>query len=235
MKAFVHIDMDSKPSHGTDVDKPVSPNENPRLPDHNDRTSLSTDSMVTIRLSDTIFMPDVDAPTCEQLYQGPNDVDLLKNDEKRSSPQVDDIAVDTEQDEIALEELNQMPKAFRNSRASVKSDGENIALDSMLATFRSRSNSSGTLSSSDSAHVDWDELDKSEEQAPRDEGSDEVYLIQTYRICLSNIFHSQLHFFLQGLNKKTMLLQQIRRQQSPEQREAKLNLDHHLSSTLRSS
>ena len=228
--------MDSKPSHGTDVDKPVSPNENPRLPEHNDRTPLSTDSMVTIRLSDTIFMPDVEAPTCEQLYQGPNGVDLLKNDENRSSPKVDDIAVDTEQDEIALEDaLNQTPEAHSDSRASIKSDGENKVLDSMLTTFRSRSNSSGTLSSSGSAHVDWDELDKSEEQAPRDEGSDEVYLIQTYRSCQSNIFHSQLHFFLQGLNKKTMLLQQIPRQQSPEPREAKLNLDHHLSSTLRSS
>lgn len=41
-------------------------------------------------------------------------------------------------------------------------------------SIRSRSDSTGTFSSIGSVHVDWDELDKSEEQAPRDEGSGEV-------------------------------------------------------------
>ncbi|KAL9599420.1 MAG: hypothetical protein Q9219_003857 [cf. Caloplaca sp. 3 TL-2023] len=38
---------------------------------------------------------------------------------------------------------------------------------------RSRSDSSSTRSSASSSHVDWEQLDKSEEAAPRDEGSDE--------------------------------------------------------------
>ena len=42
---------------------------------------------------------------------------------------------------------------------------------SASSTIRSRSDSSG---SGASAQVDWEELEKSEEQAPRDEGSDEV-------------------------------------------------------------
>ena len=43
-----------------------------------------------------------------------------------------------------------------------------------MTSLRSRSDSSGSsLSSNGSAQVDWDELEKSEEQAPRDEGSDE--------------------------------------------------------------
>ncbi|KAI4196822.1 MAG: hypothetical protein LQ350_006335 [Teloschistes chrysophthalmus] len=56
------------------------------------------------------------------------------------------------------------------SMPSIAEEGDNVQ-DSR--SFRSRSDSSGTLSSNGSTHVDWEELDKSEESAPRDEGSDE--------------------------------------------------------------
>ena len=50
--------------------------------------------------------------------------------------------------------------------------------DESTITLRSRSSSSGTISSSDgSAQVDWDELEKEEVEAPRDEGSDEVGML----------------------------------------------------------
>lgn len=229
--------MDSQVTHGTDEDKPVSPNENPHVSEHTDRTPLSTDSMVTVRLSETIFLPNADVSPGDRLLEGPDFVDLPESEGKGSLTQEDDIAIDTEQDDIFLEDaLKQMPRAGRESTTSLTSIGENKRPDSMLTTFRSRSNSSGTFSSSDSAHVDWDELDKSEEQAPRDEGSDEVYFTQMYtKNFHSDSAHRQLHFFLQGLSKKIMLLQQIQRQQLPGPREAEPNLGLLLFSTSRSS
>ena len=60
-------------------------------------------------------------------------------------------------------------------RQSARSMGSFDEEDHSTITLRSRSDSSGTFSSSDgSAQVDWDELEKEEGQAPRDEGSDEV-------------------------------------------------------------
>ena len=64
--------------------------------------------------------------------------------------------------------------AQRESSATTVSFVECGSSDATSITIRSRSDSSGTFSSIGSAHVDWEELDKSEEQAPRDEGSDEV-------------------------------------------------------------
>ena len=64
----------------------------------------------------------------------------------------------------------------RDSSMSIASYQEEDSLASASSTVRSRSDSSATQSSSGSAQVDWDELEKSEEQAPRDEGSDEVHL-----------------------------------------------------------
>lgn len=55
-----------------------------------------------------------------------------------------------------------------SSVARFEGEGESVS------TVRSRSNSSTTASSSNSTRVDWDELERSEEQEPRDEGSDEV-------------------------------------------------------------
>ena len=168
--------MDSKSSFGIDADKPVSTNEVSYVSEHTERTPLSTDSMVTVRLSDPIFLPDAEVSLVKQLLGGPNCVDLQGSEGRGFLYEENDIAVDTEQDNNRLEDASkQTPRAGRESMVSVTSIGENMRLDSMLAAFRSRSNSSGTFSSSDSAHVDWDELDKSEEQAPRDEGSDEVY------------------------------------------------------------
>lgn len=64
-------------------------------------------------------------------------------------------SLETDEDAIIVGE------EIRNSSAS-------------MASIRSRSDSSGsTLSSNGSVQVDWEELEKSEEQAPRDEGSDE--------------------------------------------------------------
>lgn len=65
---------------------------------------------------------------------------------------------------------------LESDRGSVSS-GESIAEEaaqSTLSTLALGSKRSGSFSSVVSAQVDWHELDKSEEQVPRDEGSDEV-------------------------------------------------------------
>ena len=68
-----------------------------------------------------------------------------------------------------------LPDGNMDMRDSLVSGGSLEEGDESTITLRSRSSSSGTFSSSDgSAQVDWDELEKEEVEAPRDEGSDEV-------------------------------------------------------------
>lgn len=137
-----------------------------------DCESVSTDSMVTVRLSDATISPAmIDASTHKEGV-----VDLA-NYEDESALEDEDSIIDRDRNSVSFsEDLNYMQRAHRASTASMPSILEEEALDSTSSTFRSRSDSSGTLSSAGSAHVDWEELEKSEEQAPRDEGSDEVSL-----------------------------------------------------------
>lgn len=80
----------------------------------------------------------------------------------------EDLGAEEEQQLCGTEETMQ-------PRQSSRSIGSFEEEDHSTITLRSRSDSSGTFSSSDgSAQVDWDELEKEEDQAPRDEGSDEV-------------------------------------------------------------
>lgn len=85
--------------------------------------------------------------------------------------------------QLPKDELPQLPQEGIGSAISTPILEENQNPASRV--LRSRSNSSGTFSSLASAHVDWDELDKSEEQAPRDECSDEVcsLLINLHSSC----------------------------------------------------
>ncbi|KAI4255054.1 MAG: hypothetical protein LQ352_002754 [Teloschistes flavicans] len=75
--------------------------------------------------------------------------------------------------QILEEEVKLFQRSHRMSTISMPSIAEEGDTVEASRSFRSRSNSSGTLSSNGSTHVDWDELDKSEESAPRGEGSDE--------------------------------------------------------------
>ncbi|KAL9028415.1 MAG: hypothetical protein Q9196_003220 [Gyalolechia fulgens] len=74
---------------------------------------------------------------------------------------------------ILQAEVKLFQRSHRMSTISMPSIAEEVDLVPRPASFRSRSDSSGTLSSSSSAHVDWEELTRAEEAAPRDEGSDE--------------------------------------------------------------
>ncbi len=120
---------------------------------------LPTDSMITVRLSD----PPVASPLEKIRPSHDHVVPVLE--------ETDSIS-DTKQNALISEEETQdMARDSVVSMTSVVEDEPSIATS---GTIRSRSDTSGSLSSNNSAHVDWEELEKSEEKAPRDEGSDEV-------------------------------------------------------------
>ena len=75
---------------------------------------------------------------------------------------------------IPLEEVKVFQKIHRQSTMSMLSAVDESNSDTASISARSRSDSSGTFSSLGSANVDWIELEKKEEEAPRDETSDEV-------------------------------------------------------------
>lgn len=132
---------------------------------------LPTDSMVTMRLSDPLVVPSsaispdnqISVAALAQFLPGQDPVlhhdtlDSSHNNHTSSGEGLSQDDNDTDPDENAVI-LGEEYQEFTVSMTSV----------------RSRSDSSGSaLSSNGSAQVDWDELEKSEEQAPRDEGSDE--------------------------------------------------------------
>lgn len=135
---------------------------------------LPTDSMVTVRLSDPLvvpssaispdnqisvaalaqFLPDTHGQD-QVLHEDTLDAYHIKHTSSGQGLQQDDSGTDPNENATTIGE------EYQESTVSMTSN-------------RFRSDSSGSaLSSNGSAQVDWDELEKSEEQAPRDEGSDE--------------------------------------------------------------
>ena len=134
--------------------------------------SLSTDSMVTVRLSDATISPSmIDTSMHDEV------VVEAPNYEDESALEDVDSPTDRYRNSVSFsDDLIYTERAHRASTASMSSILEEETLRSTPGTLRSRSDSSGTLSSAGSAHVDWEELEKSEGQIPRDQGSDEVSL-----------------------------------------------------------
>ncbi|KAI4102829.1 MAG: hypothetical protein L6R37_004162 [Teloschistes peruensis] len=141
--------------------------------------STHTDSMVTIRLSDSTIMPledcaiedsPIDSHPGEATGYGSNEPREESNSthDSRIYPGMVNGEAQVLEEEVKLFQRSHRMSTI--SMPSIAEEGDHVQ-DSR--SFRSRSNSSGTLSSNGSTHVDWDELDKSEESAPRDEGSDE--------------------------------------------------------------
>ena len=166
------MDLDT---HRISLEKPAFGGENEVSPQHNEPSPPSTNSMITVRLSDTMF----EFPAVEMAYEPVGD-DLAGDEMPK--PEINQTLIKEGKSRKRLEHHsfqfldNDFKKASLGNgdwRAS-RSINEVESSRSTLGSFRSRSESSGTSSSVASAHVDWDELDKSEEQAPRDECSDEV-------------------------------------------------------------
>lgn len=140
----------------------------------NSERSSSANSLVTVRLSG-LESPRDSRHSQESDTQGREEAHEMhiKDDARTSSEHLslDDVASESK---TLQDELVQLPRQHRASAASMQSIREEPQSDTASVTVRSRSNSSGTISSSESAHLDWDELEKNESQAHRDEGSDEV-------------------------------------------------------------
>lgn len=126
---------------------------------------LPTDSMVTVRLSNSSVGAILDTSPRDQDHESVDVQDApLYEDTVSNVPNNNDAT-------LLEEDKEEFPRESMTSMTSIVEDEHST---STSGTLRSRSDSSGTLSSVGSAQVDWDELEKSEEQAPRDEGSDEV-------------------------------------------------------------
>lgn len=152
--------------------KDTSTHEEITGPKKVDRSSMSSDSMVSVRLSASgPYLAEVEAqrsnPTAAHYQtsldnyavEEPLDEQIHHSDRVGSASAVEDVSVEPHEYRASI---------ASSSVPSFAEDGESVS------TVRSRSNSSTTASSSNSTHVDWDELERSEEQEPRDEGSDEV-------------------------------------------------------------
>lgn len=128
---------------------------------HKDSLPLPTDSMVTVPLSETDGPPQHDDDRVSLAVKQP------------------EITVEDESDSSSRPNSLEIVRAFgRPTTSSPALDSPTISLpdDSPLTPVsgtRSRSDSSG---SNQSAHVDWAELEKKEEQVPQEEGQDEVSL-----------------------------------------------------------
>ena len=172
-------------------------------PSHISQAS-ARDSIVTVRLSDSTptSIPDheraVNAADECAIEDSADMVDIrlrdptpqqspIEKDTPESSmerfPQMQDItnatqvdAIHVEEDSMTIlpEEAKVIQRIHRQSTISMLSAVDEASSDGGSFSVRSRSDSSGTFSSLGSANVDWLELEKKEEEAPRDEASDEV-------------------------------------------------------------
>ena len=141
---------------------------------------LPTGSMMTVRLSDSPVAPVLQTPTHDgiQAHNTTEEQSLgldhghTQKAREEAPASGDRTSAIVDEDEFTLDEdTKELSRDSTASMASIVEDGRSLTTAS---TIRSRSDSSSTLSSTGSAQVDWDELERSEEQAPRDEGSDEV-------------------------------------------------------------
>lgn len=168
--------MESQTNPRLSLETLTSGGESDSFVENGGSISMPTDSMVTIRLSDsTIGSTTFGAPP--ELAIGNlagDDISISKQEQEILEIEARMISLDKGDSRKYLGELKEDSQRSRESTVFPSIIEEE--LDSMVVSqhFRSRSNSSCTLSSVASAHVDWDQLDKSEEQAPRNEGSDEV-------------------------------------------------------------
>lgn len=136
--------------------------------------------MVTIRLSDCPIVSSEGFTVKEKPAEAPMNQDITGDLTHQAEPDSSDqtlttLPEDSNADANVLEaEVKLFYGTHRMSTISMPSIAEEGDRAPGTGSVRLRSDSSGTLSSTESTQVDWDSLDKSEEAAPRDEGSDEV-------------------------------------------------------------
>ncbi|KAL8905467.1 MAG: hypothetical protein Q9207_002620 [Kuettlingeria erythrocarpa] len=159
---------------------PTKPSDEPKAMHREaNQSSTHTNSMVTIRLSDCTIISSEEFSTEDTLAEAPIDEDATGDMPHQANPDSSNFTSTAPSEEsnagadILEAEVKLFQRAHRMSTISMPSIAEEGVQVRRTGSIRSRSDSSGTLSSNESTHVDWDSLDKSEEAAPRDEGSDE--------------------------------------------------------------
>lgn len=171
--------MGSETASGQDPG-PVVKEEANNLYQHTQRRPFPTDSMVTVRLSETSIPPLPDASItinpkpsfCNPLLEC-NGTDYISE----SYTQNEDLSSSTNTTFKTIKERDLITSSISNA--------EEGQVGTRLSDPRLESKSRGSFSSMSSAQFDWDELDKSEEQVIRDEESDEVRQLRVARCRLS--------------------------------------------------
>ncbi|KAL8917499.1 MAG: hypothetical protein Q9208_007904 [Pyrenodesmia sp. 3 TL-2023] len=154
-------------------------NERGSLHSETNQSSIHTNSMVTIRLSDCPVVSSEGFTVKEKSAEAPMNENITGDLTHQAEPDNSDqtltiLPEDSNADANVLEaEIKFFHGTHRMSTISMPSIAEEGDRAPGTGSVRLRSDSSGTLSSTESTQVDWDSLDKSEEAAPRDEGSDE--------------------------------------------------------------
>lgn len=148
-----------------DVENPTtaSAQRAPRI--HVDSQRLPTDSMVTVPLSETDGAPAADDDLVSPALQQQPDITTHQERSMSSRPSSGEImaAFGTRRSHDG----HQSPVLASPTISLTDDDPPKTP----TSAERSRSNSHG---SDQSAHVDWAELEKKEEQEPQEEGQDEV-------------------------------------------------------------
>lgn len=134
---------------------------------------LATDSTVNVRNSASSIQPESSVLHKAEAFIEPFPEEGLLS--AQQEPATSDGVTEAHQHKAIDMDEQTIPEETMQLRHSSRSMGSLEEGDQSTITLRSRSDSSGTFSSSDgSAQVDWDELEREEDQAPRDEGSDEA-------------------------------------------------------------
>lgn len=152
-------------------------------PEHNN-ISQSTDSMVTVRLSDVQSSATSVEPAELDLQQ--QGMDLVAK-EVKDTQELKSTTIAMELHAVEDKAGDLLDSTFEDSTYS-KHDSEEIFSPVTNSSNRSRRSSSSTTSTEGSTRVDWEELERTEEQEPRDEGSDEVgsgHLYQTVKVTVA--------------------------------------------------
>ncbi|KAI9706127.1 MAG: hypothetical protein M1836_005533 [Candelina mexicana] len=141
-------------------------------------SAKSIDSMVTVRLSDSESIKEDPLPRLPTAPEATDDettmqisdteaLDVCSSSEEAANTKASTTPLHIETEIESHWESNDIGSSIGGARPEV------MAFEMPVTNLRSRSNSSGTAHSDESTHVDWDELERSEVQEPRDEVSDE--------------------------------------------------------------
>lgn len=165
-----------------------------------------SDSIATIRLSDCPSSSQSSSlpASATEPTRPPSSIVGFEQTDREPSERIQNLDLDP----IHVDNTNDSGILPSESAAQRPGPGQSVPLDLEAETHtRPRSSSSSTQTSVHSGEVNWDELERSEEQEARDESSDEVCHVSGFlpREGLQIlILPSQQRYFWRGWNRKTM-------------------------------